>query len=191
VIYFATSGRPFSRRNEHILFAVGSEPTIKTGIARSLEDRYLPGFLFLGATMAGKTNFGNLEAKTLKINGVDSKAEAVNVLTKNANYTVQATDNNAHIIVTAADKVITLPPTIAGFLLCISLAAAGLSASTGLQISPNANDKIMGNGFTSADNKDAILAGSGDREGDSITLRGDGVDGWYIVAHEGTWTREA
>jgi hypothetical protein len=104
---------------------------------------------------------------------------------------VQATDNNAHIIVTAADKVITLPPTIAGFLLCISLAAAGLSASTGLQISPNANDKIMGNGFTSADNKDAILAGSGDREGDSITLRGDGVDGWYIVAHEGTWTREA
>ena len=113
------------------------------------------------------------------------------VLTKSADYTVTAGDSGATIIVTGVDKVMTLPATAAGLRYRFVLAAAGLSAGTGLSISPNAADKIMGNGFTSADDKDAILAGSGDREGDSIMLEGDGVDGWYIVSVVGTWTRQA
>ena len=112
------------------------------------------------------------------------------VLSKSANYPVTAADSGSLIMVTAADKVMTLPATVVGLWYRFVLTAAGLSTGTGLSISPNASDKIMGNGFTSADDKDAILAGSGDREGDSITLVGDGVDGWFIVAHEGTWTRE-
>lgn len=113
------------------------------------------------------------------------------VLTKNADYAVTAADSRAVIVVTGVDKVMTLPATVAGLEYTFVLAAAGLSAGTGLQIAPNAADKIMGNGFTSADNKAAVLAGSGDREGDSITLIGDGVDGWYIVGVTGTWTRAA
>lgn len=113
------------------------------------------------------------------------------LLTKSANYSLLAADSGSVILVTGADKVLTLPATVVGLEYTFVLASAGLSAGTGLSISPAAADKIMGNGFTSADNKDAILAGSGDREGDSITLVGDGVDGYYIVAVTGTWTREA
>lgn len=112
------------------------------------------------------------------------------ILSKSANYTMLTADSGALVLVTAADKVITLPATAAGLMYRFVLAAGGLSSGTGLSISPAAADKIMGNGFTSADNKDAILAGSGDREGDSLTIVGDGVDGWYIVAVTGTWTRE-
>lgn len=113
------------------------------------------------------------------------------VLTKSADYTLTTGDSGSTVLVTGADKVLTLPATVAGVWYRIVLAAAGLSAGTGLSISPNAADKIMGNGFTSADDKDAILAGSGDREGDSIMLVGDGADGWYITGVTGTWTRQA
>lgn len=114
----------------------------------------------------------------------------IKVQTKADNYTVVAADSDTIILVTGVDKVITLPATVAGLKITVILAAAGLSAATGLSISPAAADKIMGNGFTSADNKDAILAGSGDREGDLLELVGDGVDGWYITRVIGTWTRE-
>lgn len=113
------------------------------------------------------------------------------IVTKAANYTVLAEDTGTLFIVTAADLVLTLPSTAAGLHFRFQIAAAGLSSGTGLSISPAAADKIMGNGFTSADNKDAICAGSGDREGDYIDVTGDGVDGWYISGVSGTWTREA
>ena len=113
------------------------------------------------------------------------------ILTKSADYTLTTADSGSLVIVTGVDKVLTLPATAAGLFFTIVLAAAGLSSGTGLSISPNSADKIMGNGFTAADNKDAILAGSGDRDGDSITLVADGADGWYITAVTGTWTREA
>lgn len=113
------------------------------------------------------------------------------VLSVSANTSIPASASGAVYIVTAADKILSLPATAAGLRYTVVLAATGLSAGTGLQISPAAADKIMGNGFTSADNKDAILAGSGDREGDMLTLVGDGNLGWYITAVAGTWTREA
>jgi len=108
-----------------------------------------------------------------------------------ANASLTPADAGAVLIITAANLVISLPPTAPGLHFTFVLAAGGLSAGAGLAISPVAADKIMGNGFTSADNKDAILAGATDREGDSITLEGDGADGWYISAVTGTWTREA
>jgi hypothetical protein len=111
--------------------------------------------------------------------------------TKSANYTVTAADSGVVFLAAAADLVITLPSTAAGLVYRFVVTSAGLSSGTGISISPAAADKIMGNGFTSADNKDAICAGSGDREGDFIELIGDGVDGWYIADLLGTWTREA
>ena len=130
-----------------------------------------------------------VQLPTLDTNG--ALANKMPVLTKSADYTLTATDSGALVIVTGVDKVLTLPATVAGLVYTIVLAAAGLSAGTGLSISPNASDKIIGNGFTAADDKDAILAGSGDRAGDAITLVGDGVDGWYITSLTGTWTRQA
>lgn len=113
------------------------------------------------------------------------------ILTKSADYTLTAADSGKTVVMSGVDKVLTLPATTSGLHYKIVLAAAGLSSGTGLSISPNSADKIMGNGFTSADDKDAILAGSGDREGDMIELVGDGVDGWYILNVVGTWTRQA
>ena len=130
-----------------------------------------------------------VQLPTLDANG--ALARKMPVLTKSADYTLTATDSGALVIVTGVDKVLTLPATVAGLVYTIVLAAAGLSDGTGLSISPNASDKIIGNGFTAADDKDAILAGSGDRAGDAITLVGDGVDGWYITGLTGTWTRQA
>jgi hypothetical protein len=51
-------------------------------------------------------------------------------------------------------------------------------------------DLIRGNGITPADNKDLICTQATSRIGDSCTIVGDGVDGWYITAITGTWARE-
>lgn len=105
--------------------------------------------------------------------------------------TVTAAESGKTFLVGAADKVITLPATAAGLRYRFVLQAAGLSAGTGLSISPQAADAIHGDGLTSVDDKDLILAGSGDAEGDMVELLGDGVDGWYIVAVVGTWSKQS
>lgn len=104
--------------------------------------------------------------------------------------TLTAEDDGLTVVADATSSlVVTLPATAAG--LKFTLVVKQLTSSSGGHaFSPNANDKIMGNGFTSADDKDAICTHSTDREGDSITLVGDGVDGWFITAVTGTWAKE-
>jgi hypothetical protein len=145
------------------------------------------GRLYFANDVSGGTLYYDTGAAWIAI----SPSLARSLQTKNANFNVAATDYDAVFLVTSADKIATLPATIAGLRVTFTLAAAGLSAGTGLQIAPNAADKIMGNGLTSADNKALILTGATDREGDSVTLVGDGVDGWYIAAITGTWARAA
>lgn len=113
------------------------------------------------------------------------------VIAAAANFTLKASESGSIIRVGAANLVITLPPTQAGLEYTFVLEAAGLSTTVnGLQISPDAADAINGNGLTSVDNKDLFLAQASDREGDAVTLVGDGVDGWYITSVVGTWTKE-
>lgn len=115
------------------------------------------------------------------------------VQTKATNYTVLASESGATFIASAADVVFTLPATAAG--LVYRFINGSVSAGTGLSVSPNASDKIMGScdgvAFTAADDKDAINTGATDVLGDSITLIGDGADGWYILASTGVWARQA
>lgn len=108
-----------------------------------------------------------------------------------ANATLTLAHSGALIVVTAADVVLTLPATAAGLIFKVVLAAAGLSGGTGLSLSPQAADQIIGNGFTPADDKDAILTGATDRAGDSLTVEADGNLGYYITAVTGTWARQA
>lgn len=115
----------------------------------------------------------------------------VNVISTAVNRTMTADESGSVVVVTAADKVITLPATQAGLVYTVMLGAGGLSASTGLSVSPAAADQIIGNGFTVADDKDAINTGATDAVGDSITLIGDGSAGWYVANVVGTWAREA
>lgn len=113
---------------------------------------------------------------------------------KAANYTVTAADSDSTFIATAADVVFTLPSTSAG--LRYTFVTGALSTGTGTSISPAAADKIMGSvdgptAITSADDKDLINSGASDVLGDSVTLIGDGLDGWFIVGCTGVWAREA
>jgi hypothetical protein len=110
-------------------------------------------------------------------------------LTKTAAYTVLAADTGKIIFANAVDLVFTLPATQKG--LVYTFIVQTVSATTGLSISPNASDQIIGNGFTAADDKDAINTAATDVKGDLIQVWGDGNLGWYITNVVGTWAREA
>ena len=111
------------------------------------------------------------------------------VVTKTANYTVMVTESGTIFIANALDLVFTLPATAAG--LRFTFLVKTLSATTGLSISPAAADAIHGGGLTSVDDKDLINTAATDAEGDSMTLVGDGIDGWWIESINGTWAKEA
>ena len=111
--------------------------------------------------------------------------EAISTSTK----TLDEGDNGVAQVCTAT-TVITLPATVAGSQYMIMNGAQGATAgSINISVSPAAADKIMGNGVTSADNKDFILTAG--KYGDFIQLAGDGVNGYFVVALQGNWTREA
>ena len=84
--------------------------------------------------------------------------------------------------------VVTLPPTVRG--LKYTLIVKQLTTSGGHAFSPNAADQIIGNGFTPADDKDAICTAASDAVGDTFELTGDGSAGWYVTRSVGTWDRE-
>ena len=105
------------------------------------------------------------------------------------NRTLTREDNGKTFFADAVDLVFTLPPTEAG--LTFTFITKTLSASTGVQVSPNAADQIIGNGFTPADDKDAINTAATDAVQDTLTIVGDGSLGWYITGIKGTWARQA
>lgn len=99
------------------------------------------------------------------------------------NKTLDEGDNGIVQNVTATATV-TLPATVVGTSYIIRVGAEGITVS----VSPNASDKIMGNGFTSADNKDLIFTSQ--KVGSYVRLVGDGVNGWMVAEVAGTATRE-
>lgn len=123
----------------------------------------------------------------------------------------QSVDRTSNATLTLADcgivqnvrtdgVVLTLPATAAGTVFIIrnggaqvsgGPAGTGANGSVGVSVSPAAADKIQGNGFTAADNKDAINTKATSQVGDEICLVGDGVDGYNIQYVIGTWAREA
>lgn len=108
---------------------------------------------------------------------------------KTASFTLTANDSGKHFILDAVDLVATLPATAAG--LNFTFTVKTISDTTGASLSPVAADKIMGAGVTAADDKDLINTAATDAIGDTITLLGDGVDGWIVINKLGTWAREA
>lgn len=112
------------------------------------------------------------------------------VVSKTSSYTLTAADSGKVFLANgAATVVFTLPPTAVGLEFTVSVGT--LPTGVGTSLSPNASDMITGNGFTPADDKDAINTAASDRLGDMITVVGDGVAGWIITAVNGTWAREA
>lgn len=113
------------------------------------------------------------------------------VVVVTANTTLTEADSGKVVIINAAaPKVMSLPATAAGLTFTFTHQVATTSGG-GHAISPVAADLIRGNGLTPADDKDLICTQGASRIGDSVTLVGDGVDGWYITAITGTWARES
>ncbi len=84
-----------------------------------------------------------------------------------------------------ATATITLPATVAGATYPIRVGAYGITVT----VSPAAADKIMGNGFTSADNKDLIFTNQ--PAGSYVILNADGANGYYVSRISGVATRES
>jgi hypothetical protein len=104
------------------------------------------------------------------------------------NKTLDEGDNGVAQVVTA-NAVVTLPATVVGYSYKIVVGETSTGGVPTLSVSPAAADKIMGLGFTSADNKDATLASP--QVGDFIELVGDGVNGWVVAGASDGWSREA
>lgn len=109
--------------------------------------------------------------------------------TKSANYTMTEGDSGYITYIDTDAVVITLPATVVGY--TYTFVNAGGDGAVAITLSPNASDKIMGAGLTAADNKDLINTKATARRGDSVTLIGDGVNGWFVQRMTGTWAREA
>lgn len=108
---------------------------------------------------------------------------------KSADFTADASESGATYLIKAADVVATLPSTAAG--LKYTFVVHTVSTTTGLSVSPAAADAIAGGGLTSVDDKDLINSAASDAEGDTVTIIGDGADGWWITDVVGTWAKEA
>lgn len=84
-----------------------------------------------------------------------------------------------------ATTTVTLPATVVGYSFVVRVGDYGLTVT----IAPNASDKIMGNGFTSADNKAMVFTNQ--PAGSYVRLVGDGVNGYMVQGISGTATRAA
>ena len=133
-----------------------------------------------GATLAVESG-GILDMQA----GPKQASPIVNITTSRA---VTVAESGTTFFLKAVDLKMTLPSTAAG--LCYTFVTHTVSSGTGSQIDPASVDAIHGGGLSSADDKDLINAGANDDEGDSVTIIGDGVDGWWIVAINGTWVKE-
>lgn len=105
-----------------------------------------------------------------------------------ANKTLAEGDNGILQIVVKDGITITLPSTVVGYQ--YEVMNGGKNGTILVAVSPAAADKIMGNGFTSADDKDALNTKATAKMGDTIALAGDGVNGWMVRSVVGIWARE-
>jgi len=102
-----------------------------------------------------------------------------------AAQTLTVEDHGKVFRVNVADCVFTLPSTEAG--LVFHFVVDTVSATTGCSISPAAADNINGG----TDDKDLINTAATDVKGDSVTVIGDGSEGWLALSQHGIWAAEA
>ncbi len=105
-------------------------------------------------------------------------------------YTVTAEQSGTIFLLEHADDIVVqLPATVAG--LEYTFIVQSLAADTlGHIITPAAADKFFGVGAP-GDDKGAVNTTATEAIGDSITVVGDGVDGWVAIVNKGVWAKQA
>lgn len=113
------------------------------------------------------------------------------VVTATASFTVGAEDSGVTYLIAKTSIIATLPATAAGLQYRFVLTSAGLASATqaGFKVKPVTADAINGNGLTSVDADRLRCAATADREGDFVSIIGDGSNGWYITSISGTWNK--
>jgi predicted RecA/RadA family phage recombinase len=111
-------------------------------------------------------------------------------LVKAVDANAAATESGSVYDVTTDAKTITLPATAAGLEFTVMNALNDGAAL--VEIDFQAGDKNCGGCGVAAggDGKKLSNTKATAKKGDFITLRGDGADGYYIVAIRGTWAQE-
>jgi hypothetical protein len=123
-----------------------------------------------------------------KLKNIKPNFDSLVYQTKTADYTMAEADCGILTIVTVDAKTITLPATVVDYSFLIMNGC--MDGTCAVTISPNASDKIMGNGYTSADNKDIVNTKATAKYGDYVKLVGDGANGWMITEIAGIWAKE-
>ncbi len=95
--------------------------------------------------------------------------------------TLTAADSGTVYRVNVADCVFNLPATEEG--LVYHFVVDTVSATTGCALSPVAADNING----AADDADLTNTAATDVRGDSVSIVGDGSEGWLTIAMHGIW----
>lgn len=104
------------------------------------------------------------------------------------NKTLDVQDTGKAFFVTVDAKTVTLPATaVAINCIIVNMGAFGTVA---VNVSPDANDKIMGPDIAGGDNKDLINTKATACRGDFVDLRLGHADGAMVQRIKGTWTTE-
>lgn len=146
----------------------------------------------LGSTADGTVQLlaGGVAAATATASGIQLAAQTTPVEIITGADTLDAADSGKVIAINSTtSRIITLPATAAGLTYTVFVATAATSGA-GHSVAPVAADKIMESSVTVADDKSLINTQATGKSGDSLTLVGDGVDGWYVIAKTGTWARQ-
>ena len=109
--------------------------------------------------------------------------------TLSTNKTLDIEDNGKLFVVDTDAVVITLPA-VATPVNCVVM-NGGAFAAVGLQISPNASDKVQGPDLPGTDNKDLINTKATARRGDFAKLVTGDANGALVAELRGTWATEA
>lgn len=110
--------------------------------------------------------------------------------TVSTNKTLTAADSGIAQVVDTDAVVISVPATVVGQTFIVRNGSSAVG-TVGIAVSPVAADNIAGNGFTAADNKDAINTKATAEPGDEIIIVADGANGYFIQSVKGVWAREA
>lgn len=135
-----------------------------------------------------RNEIGRFDGTTREFRYVGARSNEKTV-TVSTNKTLAAADAGIVQVVDTDGVVITLPATATG--LVFKIRNGGADGAVGVSVSPNAVDLLQGNGFTAADDKDAINTKATAKKGDEITVVGNGGTGWTLHDVVGVWNRQA
>lgn len=124
--------------------------------------------------------------------GGQGVARIANYVTTAINTTLTAANSGQTIIVTAADKSVTLPTGAVGLTYrVVPMGNATATGATGTTIKIGGSDTIKGGGYTAAVGKGLINTIGNAVAGDTVSLTCIAANSWYVTHKSGVWTSQS